>query len=125
MLRKTINIIMTVVFMISTMGFTISKHYCGNELVNFSIDSQAKTCCDMENGCCHTEEQHFQVKENFVGAAFAADLTQVKTDLLFPICFLSIDCKTIEFKFENLQFEDLPPPPKIQKTLSKLQTYLC
>lgn len=123
MLRKTVNIILTGLFLFSTMGFTVSRHYCGTHLVDFSVDSKAKSCCDMD-GCCHTDHQHFQVKDDFVGTISTADFQQFTIDVLFPVLFLQNNIAPKETVNNESLLADLPPP-KIQTTLSLLQTYLC
>jgi hypothetical protein len=125
MFKKLINIVMSVVLLISTMGFTVSKHYCGDELVNFSIDSEAKSCCDMSDGCCHTESEHFKLKEDFVGQFVVNDFQDFSTDVLFPIYFFTLNFELGEEVKGETEFSDLSPPPKVQTTLSLLQTYLC
>ncbi len=64
MFRKIINIIIVFLLLISTSGFTISRHYCGDNLVSVVINSEAKSCCDM-HGCCHDESEFFKVNNDF------------------------------------------------------------
>ncbi len=120
-----IHIVMSIVLLISTTGFTVSKHYCGNELVNFSIDAQAKSCCDMSGGCCHTESEHFQVKENFLGQVISKDFQDYGLDFLFVISFTIVNIQSFEIDNQIFELADSPPPPKIQTNLSLLQIYLC
>ena len=115
---------MSIVFLLTTMGFTVSKHYCGNELVDFSINFEAESCCDME-GCCHNENEHFQLEEEFVSSISVDSFEDIGIDLLFPIYFISITNAPIESIDSIIELADLPPPPKIQTFLSLLQTYLC
>ena len=124
MLKKTVNIFMSFVFLLTTMGFTVSKHYCGNELVDFSINVEVESCCDME-GCCHNENEHFQLEEEYVNSTFTDNFQDFEIDLLFPIYFLSIAIEPNESVNSTIELADLPPPPKIQTFLSLLQTYLC
>jgi len=124
MLKKTVNIFMSLVFLLTTMGFTVSKHYCGNTLVDVSINIEAEPCCDME-GCCHTENEHFQLEEEYVNSAFTDNFQDFEIDLLFPIYFLSIANEPTESINSTIELADLPPSPKILTRLSLLQTYLC
>ena len=66
MLRKLVTIFVLVLFVISTTGFTISKHYCHGNLVSVKINSEAKSCCDISgSACCHNETEIFQLQEDF------------------------------------------------------------
>ena len=96
MLRKTVNILLVIVFAISTTGFTISKHYCGNFIVDFSINSEAETCSDMDGSCCHTESEHYQVEQDFVNSNFVSDIQLQEIDILFPIYFLEVNLVSID-----------------------------
>ena len=124
MLKKTVNIFISFVFLLSTMGFTVSKHYCGNKLVDVSINVEAESCCDMD-GCCHNENEHFQLEEEFVGSISIDSFEDIGIDLLFPIYFISITNESIESVNSTIELAELPPPPKILTRLSLLQTYLC
>lgn len=125
MLRKTLHIVISAMFILSTLGFTISKHYCGNNFINFSVNSQADSCCDRNDGCCHTEYDHFQVQQDFVNSVYSDSFQDIKIDILFPLFFLSLDCKAIELTIPTIGFCESPPPPTIQTNLALLQTYLC
>ncbi|WP_299337207.1 hypothetical protein [uncultured Psychroserpens sp.] len=55
---------MTILLLMSTMSFTVEKHFCGNHLVDVAVFSEVKKCgmqmaSDTEksvnNGCCKDE----------------------------------------------------------------------
>jgi len=123
MLKKTVNIFMSMLFLLTTMGFTVSKHYCGNKLVDVSINVEAESCCNME-GCCHNENEHFQLEEEFVGSISIDSFEDIGIDLLFPIYFISIVNEPTKSVNSIIELADLPPPSKILIRLSLLQTYL-
>lgn len=116
---------MSVALLVSTMGFTVSKHYCGNDFVDFAINTEAETCCDMDGNCCHTESEHFQLEEDFLGQYIVNEFQEYETDLSFLLVFAILDFELNENENSEVELSDLPPPPKIQTTLSLLQTYLC
>ncbi len=124
MIRKTVNIFMSLVFLISTMGFTVSKHYCSNELVDFSINFETESCCDMEGGCCHNENEHFQLQEEFLSSIHIDSFEDIGIDLLFTVYFLTVSVEQSETVISEIEYTDISPP-KIQTSLSLLQTYLC
>lgn len=124
MIRKTVNIFMSIVFLLTTLGFTVSMHYCGNELVDFSINFEIEACCDMEGGCCHNENEHFQLEEEFVSSVYIDNLQHFEIGILFPVYLISTTDNPVETVNTTIESADLPPP-KIQTFLSLLQTYLC
>ncbi len=115
---------MSVVLLISTTGFTVSKHYCGDKYIDFAINKEAKTCCDLDGGCCHTESEHLQLEKDFLAKVIASDFHDLGVDLLFLVSFSIIDFELDGEQKQEVEIRDLPPP-KIQTTLSLLQTYLC
>ena len=53
-------------FIVSTTGFTISKHYCGGNLVSVALNTNPASCCDMSScSCCHDESEFLQLKNDF------------------------------------------------------------
>lgn len=125
MLRKITNIVLALFLLVSTTGITISMHYCGGKYVSSSINKEAKSCCDGSGGCCENKTLHFEVKDDYVTVAQIENSKIVELDILFPILFaLNLEFLPLEENYE-VTFYDLSPPPKIQKRLSILQTYLC
>ncbi len=62
-LHKIFTILLALFVLLSTVSFTVKKHYCGNVLVDASIFAEAETC-EMETfeelqsrGCCKDEVQ--------------------------------------------------------------------
>ncbi|HYQ57426.1 MAG TPA: hypothetical protein VEP89_08755, partial [Draconibacterium sp.] len=66
MLRKTSHIFLLIVFMVSTMGLTISKHYCGNHLESIGIFSFENKHCDIPIGCCHDEKISVEIEKDYL-----------------------------------------------------------
>ena len=65
MLRNAANIAVTLLLLIATSGVTISRHYCGNILVDQSILTTPEDCCDGPCNCCHNEIQVIKLTDNF------------------------------------------------------------
>lgn len=61
--HKILSIFMAVVVLLSTTSFAITKHFCGNTLVDTAIFSKAKTC-GMEKEASVKIESCSIVKEN-------------------------------------------------------------
>ena len=125
MFRKLINIIVSLLLLTTTVGFSISKHYCGDELISISVSHEAESCCDMNSGCCHNETEVYQLNNIFVISPVLDNNSVNHIDLLFPVFYViceniySIDINAI------YQLPESPPPIKLHTVLSKLQSFLC
>nr|WP_321409253.1 hypothetical protein [uncultured Carboxylicivirga sp.] len=123
MIRKIAHILMTLILMTSTMGFTVSKHYCGTRLVDININKEAKSCCSNEgtSNCCHNETHHFQVEDDFT---MVMDLElSVPFNYIAPVIFLFSDIIVDETE-DFVEITASPPPPPLGIRLSFLQSYL-
>jgi hypothetical protein len=124
MLRGILNMLVSTLLLITTTGFGISRHYCGTTLVSVHIEKEADSCCGEGADCCHNENEFFQVKDDFVVAANPISFeNSFALDVLFyqPIHF---SISTFSDNTDVLiVFNESPPPPLIQTTLSSLQTY--
>lgn len=121
MLKKTGHIVLLIVFMVSTMGMTISRHYCGNHLKAVSIFSTTDKCCDIPVGCCHDENISIEIEKDYSTSSFNYDFSTVMLEL--PILieqFLTDDTEIIS---GTVVFEQIPVR-KMQRVLARLQTYL-
>jgi len=123
MIKKASHIILSMLLLLSTTGLAISKHYCGGELISTSLFVEADSCCDSDD-CCKNETEVFQLDEDF-SVSTALELPEsVQIDLLavsLVVFNLSIEENLIVDEF---LITDSPPPPKIQTSLAKRQTYL-
>ncbi len=58
MMRQTVSLFLLLSVLVNSAGFTLSKHFCGEELAHVTLNEQ-KTCCDSEENmpsdCCHDE----------------------------------------------------------------------
>ncbi|MCF8303528.1 MAG: hypothetical protein K9I94_09670 [Bacteroidales bacterium] len=122
MLRKIIHILITVLLLTATTGFTVSKHYCGDTLVSFSLYTQAAACCDdISDECCHDVSEHFQVEQEFVSTSFSLE----KEVLLTLESVQSvIDFQNPEINSGKTTFTENNFPFKTQLLLVSLQKFL-
>lgn len=59
-LQATISSIFILLILIGNSGLIISKHYCGNEVVRVSINTEAEKCHENEaqdDDCCKTKNE--------------------------------------------------------------------
>jgi len=84
MFRKIAHIVLAFLLLTTTIGFTVSKHYCGSRLVEISINYEAESCCDDlgTSNCCHNETEYFQLKEDFVSPASFENTRIASFDIL-------------------------------------------
>lgn len=126
MLQKILHSIVALVIFVSTTGFTVTRHYCGDNLMEVVVDGPADNCCDDDCPTCHDQTQHIQLKENFVtvaslNAVQMPDFQQILFELPDLSCFnISLPAKDRQQHF----LSDLSPPLKIHTVLAQLQTYL-
>lgn len=129
MFRKISHIAITVLFAVLTVGFTVSRHYCGDSLVDVSIFSaSANSCsgddssCDM-GGCCHNEHSVVQFQQDYTSpfvlehVAFVPVLLQIYA---LELAFLP-DLNP-EFTTPLAQAE-APPPKDVSTKLAAIQVY--
>lgn len=123
MLKKIIHIAVALLLLTTTAGFTVSKHYCNNNLISVSIYGNATPCNHQGNdNCCHDSKNHFQVEDEFKikQSSNLPDLT-VRKSLLFSATNLFA---TQENSLQNFQFAVLKIPLSDQPDLAKLQRFL-
>lgn len=127
MFRKLINIIVSLLLLTTTVGFSISKHYCGEDLISISISHEAESCCDMEgeNGCCHNETEAYQLNNIFVISPVLDNSSVNHIDLLFSLFYITIEDISLVEGNSIYQIPESPPPINLHTVLSKLQSFLC
>jgi hypothetical protein len=120
MLTKISHIFLALLFMVTTMGMTVSKHFCGSYLQSTSVLSEIEPCCDMPD-CCHNESITLEIKDDFSVTSYNFDFTQLAVDLPALVELVEIE---VSENNSYLISENTPPPPKIQTVLSRFQSYL-
>lgn len=90
MLRLASHIILSFLLLTSTIGLAVSKHYCGGDVKEVALFEEADSCCDMD-GCCHNEDDFFQVKTDFTTAQVVDTPQAASLDMLFANLFFSLN----------------------------------
>jgi hypothetical protein len=128
MIRKIGHITFIFLLLILTTGITVSKHYCGDKLVNVAVMTGAADNCSGDDstcnmdGCCHNENHVYQLQEEYT-SPFVLDHVA-----FFPVELAAI---TMDLLHENLQSEantvvnhiESPPPKLVSERLSDIQVY--
>lgn len=120
MLRKISHISLSLLILVTTIGLTIDKHYCGTRLVSVSIFSETESCCDMTSNCCHDNTDTYKLDVDYTLSQLKIDFVQAPIELpALSFYYLSM----FEGNSSDAGFSIFIPPRKIQTTLSIFQTY--
>jgi len=76
MKTKFLHIIVAFLLLISTLGITIDRHYCGNRLISASIYPVTNFCCNGHCKKCHNETQNIRVTDAFE-SSFIKDIVKI------------------------------------------------
>lgn len=133
-MKKFFSVILSLVILITSMGFTVSSHVCGGKRVKTVISvGKADVSCGMEKNanncaskkqmkpnCCQDEVQLIQNDE---------DYTQQLTNFDFSPDFLIAFITSYVELFENETteadfFSDHSPPPLIRDIPVLIQSFL-
>jgi len=132
-LHKILSIAMAFVVLLSTLSFTISKHYCGDTLVDTSLFSKAKSCgMEMQNSsnkdcsiikknCCSEEQQLVEGQDNLKLDFTKFDLQQK----IFVSTFVYTYINLFEgITKESIHFKDYSPPLIVKDIHTLDEVYL-
>lgn len=62
-MRQIVSLLLLFSVLVSSTGFTLTKHFCGGELAHVAVGNEVKPCCsddeqqDMPDDCCHDESE--------------------------------------------------------------------
>ena len=121
--KGILHIIISLLLLVTTTGVSISKHYCGDNLINVALFVEAESCCD-DSDCCHNENEYFQFKDDFVGSFVVASIQIVELELLRTIIPITFVTKSLGLETTLSYISESPPPLLTSTKLSLLQTYL-
>ncbi len=124
MLKKISHIFLALLIAVTSMGLTISKHYCGSSFESVSINSTPETCCNGPCDLCHNETITIKLKDDFSITAYAFDFTQVASLLPAEVQLLLHEVPKITVSFILTPQTPLPLPLTVHQVLSNLQTFL-
>ena len=137
MIRKVIHIVVTLLILVSTTGFTINMHYCHSQLVDLALFAPAKSCCDRtgDTPCqgdsqigrsshCQNESITLEPMDDFEGVSFSFNLENTHSiDLLLPL-IAELNVRDAVSEIQQKPPWHKEPPPYREVVLSRIQTYL-
>lgn len=115
-MKRIVYILLSGLFLFTTTGFTITKHYCHGNLIDIAINSTPESCCgDDGDGCCSDTKSVHQFKSIFVIPA-----NEPVEEL--QIAFLDISYVEIENQEVNLletivDYQANSPPHQLKEIL--------
>lgn len=108
MSRKIANIFVLLLFVVSTTGFTISRHYCDRNEDSSLLTTEHASCCDISScECCHDENQFYYLDDDFT----VSQNFTLKSQNPFTVVFSTI--YNVEIKDQitiSIQIFDEGPP---------------
>lgn len=128
-MKKVINILVSIIFLISFIGVNIYKHYSQGKLYSIAIFQEAESCCENRDTCemahvkkgysqqtddcsCEDQIETFQITDYFVKEKYS--LSSEKTiDLYFVSLFKTIETTTLLASYHN---GNIFPSPPLKKT---------
>lgn len=138
MIRKISHIVISILLLVLTMGFSVSKHYCQGNLVDVSVFSKgtdgcsmdmsmdtnaSKGSCSLDNNCCRNEHSVYQLDKTYTSQVVLAHVPFFQIDL--AILDLSLITPQVDENKTTDYFSGAksPPPEGVLSALSNLQTY--
>jgi len=132
--HNTLSVLMAFVVLLSTMSFTIYRHYCGDILVDTAIFELAKTCgmdtqqstpildySMKKSDCCSSEHIAFE-GQNELNLSF--DMISLDQQL-FAASFVYSYIYLFEgIEAKNTSFDDYPPPIIVRQIYKFDEVYL-
>ena len=133
-MKKIFSVILSLVILFTSMGFTLSSHYCGGKKVKTVLSVvNADVSCGMEekkgdcttgeqmnSACCQDEFQKIQMDEESIqpltGVNFSADFL-----IVFVGLYIDVFENTIT---EKDFFNDHSPPPLVKNIPVLVQSFL-
>jgi hypothetical protein len=75
MIKRAGNILIILLLLLGTTGITITRHYCGVNLVGTSLYSSPHHCCNENCPRCHDEKIKLRITDNFASSQSQLNLT--------------------------------------------------
>jgi uncharacterized protein (DUF779 family) len=123
MFKAFLNIIIAANLFVTTTGFTISRHYCGDELSGIAIDHKAPSCCDSSCHKCHTEEHFVKLEQDLTTPVHFEKLQIAQLDLMVPT-FIIFDQEPVNHTQEVAYKSESPPGRTGPDILTQFQSFL-
>lgn len=133
-MKQLFSVILSLVFLITSMGFTVSSHICGGKKVKTVLSlgitdiscgmEDVKDNCatgeQMKSSCCQDEFQLMQIDEDYT-----PQLTEIDFSTDFLIAFVGVYFDLYgSTTNEKYFYRDHSPPPLIKDIPILIQSFL-
>ena len=125
-MKKFGSILILALMMVTTVGITVTKHYCGDMVSDIYITYQSEHCGGgMEDmGCCHNEQDRYVIDSDFQFLSFSFDFTQVPVDLHVQYLELGKILSLQQATDDQVWPDDSPPPTPWPDIYTRVQSFL-
>ena len=140
-MKKAINILVSIVFLMGFIGVQVHKHYSHGKLYSTAIYTEAESCCEDMETCeitnmsasceyqkqddcsCKDETEIFKLNSNFV----VSEKQKIAEIPVFDILATYCSIINIQTKVSNNNFQiiDISPPLVEIDTQSEFGIFLC
>lgn len=116
-LKKALSILLAFLFLVSSSGFSINRHYCGDKLKSTDVllIQNTQSCCGkkaMPKGCCKNETQVIKINEKFTPTQ-TVNIPSTDFIAVFFVAFIqTFDFSLSDSQTSNLQTGSHAPPGK-------------
>ncbi len=123
-MKSLLHIAASILIVLSTIGMSVSKHYCGEILMEKAMMMKASPCCDSEEmpeGCCHDEQSRFSIEDDYqlTQSGFHPAPLATLAEVFIFVSALQTDVE-VNSKFPA----DSPPPLPQEDIYIHIQSFL-
>lgn len=133
-MKKLFSVILSCIFLITSMGFTVSSHICGGKRVktefglttsdvSCGMENDESNCLDgeqMKSNCCQNQFHTIQMNEDYT-----QQLTKVNFSQNFAIVFVAVLYNLLpNTTVQTIFYKDYSPPPLIRDIPVMVQSFL-
>lgn len=135
-MKKVFSVILSLIILITSMGFITSSHICGGKKVETKVgliaadvscgmEKEENNCASssrekMKSNCCQDEFQRIQMNEDY-----SQQLTKVNFSSDFSTVFIAVFFELFpSISFQSIFFKDYSPPPLVRDIPILVQSFL-
>ncbi|MDR5591971.1 HYC_CC_PP family protein [Christiangramia sp. SM2212] len=124
--QHIISLSMAFMVLLSTMSFTVDKHFCGSHLVDKAVFSKAKTCgmqmsANDESHCCTNEKISVEGQDELKISFDSFDFDQQLFITTFSFTYLNL---FESLPKQSIPFKDYSPPLLVSDIQLEDQVFL-
>ena len=125
-MKKLLSIALTLLLLVSTIGVTVSRHYCESYLISTSLMASIEDACDadmpMDAVSCSDDHQHYSVDSPLSLLTLNFDLSPSVEWVSAQVMLLN-NVSLKDFTTPKY-YADIHPPPAEPNIYIKVQSFL-